>query len=67
MNEVIFLVRRITRIFFRLLFATLFIFVFNSLQSLTHMTLTLNVFNILMISLFDVFGVALCIILKCIL
>ncbi|WP_261797113.1 pro-sigmaK processing inhibitor BofA family protein [Candidatus Stoquefichus massiliensis] len=61
------MIKRITRVFIRLLFATLFIFVFNSFESITHITLTLNIFNIIMISLFDIFGVILCIVLKFIL
>lgn len=54
-------------IFIRLLMATIFIFIFNYFESYTHMTLALNIFNILIISLFDIFGIALCIILKMIL
>lgn len=56
--------RKVTKIFMRLLFATITIFVINAFEPVTHMNLSLNIFNILMISLFDVFGIALCVILK---
>ena len=59
--------RKITTIFFRLLFATITVFIINAFEPLTHINLSLNIFNILMISIFDVFGVALCIVLKFIL
>lgn len=59
--------RTVTKIFFRLLMATLSIFLINALEPFFHMTLSLNIFNILMISLFDVFGLILCIVLKLIL
>lgn len=48
----------------RLLMATIFIFIFNSLQTITHMTISLNIFNIIMISVFDIYGAILCIVLK---
>ena len=51
--------RKITTIFFRLLFATITIFIINAFEPLTHINLSLNIFNILMISIFDVFGVRL--------
>lgn len=55
---------KITRIFTRLLLATLSIFIFNHFYSLTHIQLSLNIFNIVIISLFDIFGFILCIILN---
>lgn len=58
---------KITRIFIRLLFATLSIFIFNHFYSLTHIQLSLNIFNIVVISLFDIFGFILCIILNIVL
>ena len=56
-----------TKVFMRLLVATLSIFLINALEPIFHFTLSLNIFNILMISLFDVFGLILCIVLKLIL
>ncbi|WP_270639953.1 pro-sigmaK processing inhibitor BofA family protein [Longibaculum muris] len=58
---------KLTKVFIRLLMATMFIFVFNTFEAITHITLSLNIFNIFMISCFDIFGVALCIVLKYIL
>ncbi|MFR7590702.1 MAG: pro-sigmaK processing inhibitor BofA family protein [Longibaculum sp.] len=58
------MIRRITKVFIRLLMATIFIFIFNSLQAITHMTISLNIFNIIMISVFDIYGAILCIVLK---
>ncbi|OUQ36651.1 hypothetical protein B5E75_00510 [Massilimicrobiota timonensis] len=58
---------KITRIFIRLLMATLSIFIFNSFHHITQITLSLNIFNIVMISLFDIFGFILCIVLNIVL
>ena len=58
---------KITRIFTRLLLTTLSIFIFNHFYSLTHIQLSLNIFNIVIISLFDIFGFILCIILNIVL
>ena len=41
--------RKITTIFFRLLFATITIFIINAFEPLTHINLSLNIFNILMV------------------
>ena len=59
--------KAITKVFLRLLMATLSIFLINALEPIFHFTLSLNIFNILIISIFDVFGLILCIVLKLIL
>lgn len=61
------MIRKITKIFSRLLMATIFIFIINYFEPITHLTLSLNLFNIIIISCFDIFGVILCIVLKMIL
>ncbi|MCD8027814.1 MAG: hypothetical protein LUF02_03945 [Erysipelotrichaceae bacterium] len=43
------------------------IFIINYFSFITHIYLCYNLFNILMISCFDFFGIALCIILQLIL
>lgn len=57
----------ITKIFLRLVMAVLAILLVNALQSVTNIYLSLNIFNVLMISLFDIFGVILCLVLNVIL
>lgn len=47
--------------------ATISIFIFNTFSSITHLTLSLNIFNILIISIFDIFGFILCIVLRIVL
>ncbi len=47
--------------------ATLSIFIFNSFHDITQITLSLNIFNIVMISLFDIFGFILCVVLNIVL
>lgn len=59
--------RLITKFFLRLVMAVLVILIINSFQSVTELYLSLNVFNVLMISLFDIFGVILCVVLNFIL
>ncbi|MEG0365365.1 MAG: pro-sigmaK processing inhibitor BofA family protein [Coprobacillus sp.] len=59
--------RLITKVFLRLVMAVLVILIINSFQSVTQLYLSLNVFNVLMISLFDIFGVILCVVLNFIL
>ena len=59
--------KTITKVFLRLLMSTLSIFLINALEPIFHFTLSLNIFNILIISIFDVFGLILCIVLKLIL
>ncbi|UTY40452.1 pro-sigmaK processing inhibitor BofA family protein [Allocoprobacillus halotolerans] len=58
---------KITRIFTRLLLATISIFIFNSFSGITQITLSLNIFNIVMISVFDIFGFILCVVLNIVL
>lgn len=58
---------KVTRIFMRLLMATISIFIFNAFSSITHLTLSLNIFNILIISIFDIFGFILCVVLRVVL
>lgn len=59
--------RTIKIIFTRLLLAIITLFIINSLEPYTHFTLSLNLFNVFMISCFDIFGFILCVILKFIL
>jgi len=66
MNEVIFL-NIVTKLFLRLVMATVIIFFLNSISSITHIFLSLNIFNIVMITIFDIFGLIVCIVLNIIL
>lgn len=59
--------RLITKVFSRLVMAVLVILIINTFQSVTHLYLSLNVFNVLIISLFDIFGIILCVVLNIIL
>lgn len=58
---------KLLKIIIKLILAYLVICVFNYLSGFTHFTLSMNLFNILMIAFFDVFGFILCIFLKIIL
>lgn len=54
----------IKKVFIRLLIAIISIFVFNAFQSVFHITLALNIFNVVMIACFDIFGFLLCVFLR---
>lgn len=53
--------------FIHFVLAVLSIYIFNCFETITQITLAINVFNLLMIACFDVPGFILCIILKFIL
>ncbi|MDE6953983.1 MAG: pro-sigmaK processing inhibitor BofA family protein [Erysipelotrichales bacterium] len=48
----------------KILASILLIFIFNCFESFTHITIAYSIFNIVMISLFDIFGFILCVVLK---
>ncbi|MCD7948855.1 MAG: pro-sigmaK processing inhibitor BofA family protein [Erysipelotrichaceae bacterium] len=50
-----------------ILFSIIIIFIVNYFSPITHIYLNYNIFNIIMISCFDFFGIILCIILEFIL
>ena len=47
--------------------AVLAIFIINALEPYTNIFISLNIFNVGMIAVFDIFGIALCVVLKLIL
>jgi len=55
---------KVIKFLIRIIIAVFIIILFNTLEPITHITIGLNLFSILMISLFDIFGFILCIVLK---
>lgn len=55
---------KIIKLLVRIFLSIIAIIIFNTFQFITHITISLNLFSIIMITFFDIFGFILCIVLK---
>lgn len=55
---------KVIKLLVRIFLSIIAIIIFNTFQSITHITISLNIFSIIMITFFDIFGFILCIVLK---